>query len=41
MLVPIFTSGLAIYILAEPFTMMIGFGAALVLLGVGSLQLKH
>lgn len=41
MLGPIFTIGLAVYFLGEPFTVMIAIGALLVLLGVGSLQFKQ
>jgi drug/metabolite transporter (DMT)-like permease len=41
MLGPIFTIALAVYFLNEPFTVMIGAGALLVLLGVGSLQFKR
>jgi drug/metabolite transporter (DMT)-like permease len=41
MLGPIFTIALAIYFLAEPFTLMVAVGALLVLTGVGSLQFKR
>lgn len=41
MLGPIFTIALAIYFLGEPFTFMVGVGATLVLLGVGSLQFRR
>lgn len=41
MLGPVFTISLAIYFLDEPFTLVIGIGAFLVLMGVGNLQLKR
>lgn len=41
MLGPVFTIVLAIYFLEEPFTLMIGIGALLVLMGVGSLQFRR
>jgi len=41
MLGPVFTIALAVYILDEPFTLTIGIGALLVLIGVGSLQFKR
>ena len=41
MLGPVFTIALAVYILDEPFTLRIGIGALLVLIGVGSLQFKR